>query len=353
MRASRVVTAVVLTLSFGETRAAKITEFPLPPGSSPQFIALGFDGNMWFSEYGTSKVAAITPSGIVFEYDTPTPGCRPRGMTLSSGSGQLFFTCTSIAKVGAIGPGPALIDFDVGAYFPVIPSGQIASGPDGRLWFPTSDGSIFVYTYQGALVTGYQPGLSYAVTAGGDGNTWFTMWNAGTVFRSRYLGGGNVDDHSYPLPTTSSGPLGIAWCPAWGRVWYAERNAGKLGYFNPAIDGAPHEITLPGGAASQPESVACGADRSVWYEASGTNKVGRVKFDLTIEEFSIPTPSSYPFGVAIGADGAIWFTEIDAGKIGRLQLRPGGDVNGDGIVDVSDVFFLINYLFAGGPLPVP
>jgi hypothetical protein len=29
-----------------------------------------------------------------------------------------------------------------------------------------------------------------------------------------------------------------------------------------------------------------------------------------------------------------------------------GDANGDGSVTVSDVFYLINYLFAGGPAPV-
>jgi len=29
-----------------------------------------------------------------------------------------------------------------------------------------------------------------------------------------------------------------------------------------------------------------------------------------------------------------------------------GDVNGDGLVDVLDVFFLINYLFAGGSPPL-
>jgi hypothetical protein len=29
-----------------------------------------------------------------------------------------------------------------------------------------------------------------------------------------------------------------------------------------------------------------------------------------------------------------------------------GDVNGDGQVNVADVFYLINYLFAGGPAPV-
>lgn len=29
-----------------------------------------------------------------------------------------------------------------------------------------------------------------------------------------------------------------------------------------------------------------------------------------------------------------------------------GDVNGDGVVNVSDVFYLINFLFAGGPAPI-
>jgi hypothetical protein len=28
-----------------------------------------------------------------------------------------------------------------------------------------------------------------------------------------------------------------------------------------------------------------------------------------------------------------------------------GDVNADSKIDVSDVFYLINYLFAGGPAP--
>jgi hypothetical protein len=31
--------------------------------------------------------------------------------------------------------------------------------------------------------------------------------------------------------------------------------------------------------------------------------------------------------------------------------RTPGDVNGDGTVDVADVFYLINFLFAGGPAP--
>jgi hypothetical protein len=37
--------------------------------------------------------------------------------------------------------------------------------------------------------------------------------------------------------------------------------------------------------------------------------------------------------------------------MGAYERAPCGDVNGDGSVDVSDIFFLINSLFAGGALP--
>jgi hypothetical protein len=36
---------------------------------------------------------------------------------------------------------------------------------------------------------------------------------------------------------------------------------------------------------------------------------------------------------------------------GYLAPCPSGDVNGDGFTNVSDVFYLINFLFAGGPAP--
>ena len=42
------------------------------------------------------------------------------------------------------------------------------------------------------------------------------------------------------------------------------------------------------------------------------------------------------------------------GVYARLFALPfaKGDANGDGVIDVSDVFYLINYLFAGGSAPV-
>jgi hypothetical protein len=37
--------------------------------------------------------------------------------------------------------------------------------------------------------------------------------------------------------------------------------------------------------------------------------------------------------------------------LGAFEVEPIGDANGDGVVNVADVFYLINFLFAGGPVP--
>ena len=37
--------------------------------------------------------------------------------------------------------------------------------------------------------------------------------------------------------------------------------------------------------------------------------------------------------------------------LGATELEPVGDANGDGSVTVADVFYLINFLFADGPVP--
>jgi hypothetical protein len=47
------------------------------------------------------------------------------------------------------------------------------------------------------------------------------------------------------------------------------------------------------------------------------------------------------------------FQDIQYAQFDNLNLRRlvGGDADGDGDVDIGDVFYLINFLFAGGPAP--
>lgn len=59
-------------------------------------------------------------------------------------------------------------------------------------------------------------------------------------------------------------------------------------------------------------------------------------------------------GVLNPAFGALHASDFDVIQLGwkPVLTRTAGDVNGDGIVNVADVFYLINFLYAGGPAPV-
>jgi hypothetical protein len=103
-----------------------------------------------------------------------------------------------------------------------------------------------------------------------------------------------------------------------------------------------------------------GSNRSVHaqaFSAAGVPRGGEYRLN------SFTTDNQrFPSVAATGAEGefvVVWqsfqqesLTSSD-GVYARLFTAPvGGDANGDGVVDVNDVFYLINYLFSGGPAPV-
>ena len=81
-----------------------LKEFPLPnPGSSPRIIALGSDGNMWFSEHTGNRMGRITPDGTITEFPIPTPNSMPRAIALGA-DGNIWFGEFAGGKIGRITP---------------------------------------------------------------------------------------------------------------------------------------------------------------------------------------------------------------------------------------------------------
>jgi uncharacterized repeat protein (TIGR01451 family) len=159
------------------TTSGAVTEFDLPAASGDaSSITSGPDDALWYTNPGAHTIGRITTSGSITEFGVPT---APGGLALGP-DGNLWFTETG--KIGRMTPDGSFTEFavDGGSGHP----SSIASGPDGNLWFNdrgkigriTTGGSIteFPIPYQGNV---------YGMTAGPDGNLWFTEFDADRIAR--------------------------------------------------------------------------------------------------------------------------------------------------------------------------
>src|SRR6266581_1579757 len=109
--------------------AGKITEFAIPtPGSDPEGITAGRDGNLWFTELAGNQIGRITPTGTVTEFAVPSSGTYPNWITTGP-DGNLWFT--SYNTIVRFTPTGTITGFQLRTSN--SPAGIIA-GPDGNLW---------------------------------------------------------------------------------------------------------------------------------------------------------------------------------------------------------------------------
>jgi streptogramin lyase len=160
----------------------KVTRFPLPETSAPVDIALGSDGDMWFTDQGSDAegqnfIGRITPAGVITEFPIPTRGSMPAGIALGP-EGDMWFTESGVAEVGRITVAGSISELKVPSAGKALKN--IALGPDGNMWFAenTYADALGRITPAGA-VTSFAPisrsgGFPSSITIGPEGNVWFT-----------------------------------------------------------------------------------------------------------------------------------------------------------------------------------
>jgi streptogramin lyase len=177
-------------------------------------------------------------------------------------------------------------------------------------------GAAFATT-GGPVISEFETGLSsgvglWGITAGPDGNLWFTEETHNAV--GRITPGAVITEFGSGFPTGS--PKGIVTGPD-GNLWVAMAGG----------DGAIARVTKAGEVtefetltAGDPEDIAVGPDNNLWYVDSAANLIGRITPDGSITEFTDGlSDAGAPTAITKGPDGALWFTESDAGKIGRIS----------------------------------
>jgi virginiamycin B lyase len=99
-----------------------------------------------------------------------------------------------------------------------------------------------------------------------------------------------------------------------GNMWFTEPMANKIGRITPA--GVVTEFALPT-AGALPTAIASGADESLWFTEAGAAKIGRITTSGAIREFTIPSGNA-AIGIIAAPDGNVWF--LEPSKVGRITL---------------------------------
>jgi streptogramin lyase len=153
-------------LYFGESNVGQIgylasyygsiTEFLLPAQTQPQVMVRGPDGQIWFTESGSSsvntgKIGVINTRGSPYlsaQYQTVSPNSYPTGITAGA-DGALWFTESGLDAIGRVTTDGTVTEYKS----PVTGLNLvgIAAAPNGTLWFP-EPGSSFTVGRIGELV---------------------------------------------------------------------------------------------------------------------------------------------------------------------------------------------------------
>lgn len=211
--------------------------------------------------------------------------------------------------------------------FPVTtPASQprnMASGPDGNIWFTENLGNnIGVMTTDGVMVAEYPiptPNSGPAgIALGPDGNMWFTEGfnkdtNTGGNNIGRITPAGVITE--FPaLPDPDSRPYGITFGQD-GNLWFTNLSSSKIGRMT--LAGVLTEFPTPTTGALidiQPDAGDC-----LWFTNQTANKIGVINLDGEITEFDVPNPTGFPGWIALGPDGNMWFSEIGGDALARVM----------------------------------
>ena len=138
--------------------------------------------SLWFTEFLRDKIGRITPLGVVTEFGL-TPGTAPEAITTGP-DGNLWFT--GLGRIGRITPAGVVTEFTAGITAGALIQG-ITAAPDGNLWFTEYNDRIGRITPQGNVTEfafGVTPGAGpVSITTGPDGNLWFTEFNGDRIGR--------------------------------------------------------------------------------------------------------------------------------------------------------------------------
>jgi len=304
------------------TAAGQFRSFKIPTANSqPRHIALGSDGNMWFTEsnINVNQIGRVDAKGKITEFVVPDQSSQPDDI-VSGPDGALWFTMPSGFPdvIGRVTTGGQFTTFgpgcDPNGGCSSVPQG-IASGPDGNLWYTDGVRNAIVRLTPSGVFTFFAiptPGANpHGITVGPDGALWFTEFNANQIGRI------DVSGHITEFGFVSGSPDRITAGPD-GNLWFTEPFPFdcRIGRITPA--GVITEFALANGA--QPRDIVAGSDGNLWFTEYGAGQLAQITVGGVVTE--VQSVKGGPWGIGRGAPGTIWFTQFDGNHVARFSFGP-------------------------------
>jgi streptogramin lyase len=290
--------AVALGATLSAAQAAPLgalKQFRVPTDNSqPRHIAVGSDGNLWFTE-----------GNEVF-----TPGPDPDG-------GGTFHR-----NVGRITPTGEITEFriedGIGPTQCFCLLNDIVQGPGDVLYFTTNNPGLGRITTNGEILPFVAPNNTAANGSGiaaHDDDIWYADFNNDSLWRYDTTGP-DTGFTQFPVPEPSDVAVDEA-----GIVWFAATSDKAIGRLDPATGNA----TLTPTVNLVPRGITVAADGDVWFSARFVPQgVGELDPDTNnVREFPL-TDNPGPQDIAASPDGSVWFTQTTKGNIARITENQDG-----------------------------
>jgi streptogramin lyase len=202
----------------------------------------------------------------------------------------------------------------------------LTAGPDGNMWFTTRSGYIVSLTPLGhftvyPLQNGSYRNLLPGIVTGPDKNLWF-MTNINTIWRVTPQG----IMTPFTVPATLNTTNWNALTSAGNRLWFTDPDGHQL--VSMTIQGAFTSYPLPD-STGKPGAITTGPDGSLWFNDLAEDEIWHFtppaiahshtpKNLQLFQAFSIVKPSIAPEIIVAGTNGDLWITEPSENLIGRL-----------------------------------
>lgn len=205
----------------------------------------------------------------------------------------------------------------------------ITAGPDGNMWFTNRGTNTIGRITMSGEVTSYGLGITpkadlTGIVAGPDGNLWFTGRASKRI--GRITPSGVVTE--FPSAIIGAQDVyGITVGPD-GALWVVQTFNSKVVRIHPT-SGALKEFPIP--TAGAYTNIVTGPDGNLWVAGSENGTIVRLTPSgspttfgpLPATNCAAPVPCPYPEFLAVGPDGNVWFTESRGNAIGRITMAGG------------------------------